>query len=104
MKRVTGIGGIFIKAEHPGWLYEWYEKHLGIVSAPHGQGAMLHWRVDENPERRGPRCGRCEKHSKYFDPSRSPFMVNYRVDGLDALRGAAGGGRPVDTEEHGRAG
>ncbi len=86
MKRVTGIGGIFIKAEHPGRLYEWYEKHLGIVSGPNGQGAMLHWREDENPERRGMTVWALfEKNSKYFEPSPAPFMLNYRVDDLDAL-------------------
>jgi predicted enzyme related to lactoylglutathione lyase len=26
-----------------------------------------------------------EKHSKYFEPSPAPFMINYRVDDLDAL-------------------
>jgi predicted enzyme related to lactoylglutathione lyase len=86
VKRVTGIGGIFFQAENPGRLYEWYEKHLGIKNEPHGQGAMLHWREDENPERRGTTVWALfEKHSKYFEPSRAPFMLNYRVDDLDAL-------------------
>jgi hypothetical protein len=53
VKRVTGIGGIFFKAENPQTLYEWYEKHLGIVSEPNGQGAMMHWREGRKPERRG---------------------------------------------------
>jgi predicted enzyme related to lactoylglutathione lyase len=26
-----------------------------------------------------------EKGTKYFEPSRAPFMLNYRVDDLDAL-------------------
>jgi hypothetical protein len=30
MKRVTGLGGIFFKAENPEKLYAWYEKHLGL--------------------------------------------------------------------------
>jgi predicted enzyme related to lactoylglutathione lyase len=86
VKRVTGIGGIFIKAENPGKLYEWYEKHLGIIREPHGHGAMLHWREEENPERRGATVWALfEKHSEYFDPSRAPFMINYRVDDLDGL-------------------
>ncbi len=47
---------------------------------------MLHWREDENPERRGMTMWALfEKNSKYFDPSRAPFMLNYRVDDLDAL-------------------
>jgi predicted enzyme related to lactoylglutathione lyase len=86
MKRVTGIGGIFFKAENPEKLYEWYEKHLGIMREPHGQGAMLHWREDENPERRGGTVWALfEKHSEYFNPSRAPFMLNYRVDDLNGL-------------------
>ncbi len=86
MKRVTGIGGIFFQAENPASLYEWYDKHLGIKCEPHGQGAMLHWREDENPERRGMTVWALfEKNSKYFEPSRAPFMLNYRVDDLDAL-------------------
>ena len=30
MKRVTGIGGIFVKAKDHEKLHQWYEKHLGI--------------------------------------------------------------------------
>lgn len=86
MKRVTGIGGIFFKAEDPDKLYEWYEKHLGIKREPHGQGAMLHWREAENPERRGGTVWAIfENDTKYFEPSRAPFMLNYRVENLDAL-------------------
>jgi predicted enzyme related to lactoylglutathione lyase len=86
MKRVTGIGGIFFQADNPEKLYEWYEKHLGIQREPHGGGASMHWREDENPERRGMTVWALfEKSTKYFEPSRAPFMLNYRVDDLDAL-------------------
>ena len=85
MKRVTGIGGIFFKAENPKKLYEWYDKHLGIKSDPN-QGAMLHWREDENPDRRGMTVWAIFKNdTKYFEPSRAPFMLNYRVDDMDGL-------------------
>jgi hypothetical protein len=30
MTRVTGIGGIFIKAQDPAKLQDWYKQHLGI--------------------------------------------------------------------------
>ncbi len=47
---------------------------------------MLHWREDENPERRGMTVWALfAKTNKYFDPSTSPVMLNYRVDDLDAL-------------------
>ena len=89
MKRVTGIGGIFFKADNPRTLSAWYEKHLGLASGPGGQGGMFHWRDDENPERRGMTVWSLfEKQSNYFDPSSAQFMVNYRVDDLDALLNA----------------
>ncbi len=30
MAKVTGVGGIFLRAKDPEALYSWYEKHLGI--------------------------------------------------------------------------
>ena len=91
MKRVTGIGGIFFKSENPAQLYDWYEKHLGIEREPHGQGASFHWREPQAPGGTGPgRQGLTAwcifpQTTKYFAASKSGFMVNYRVDNLDAL-------------------
>lgn len=85
MKRVTGIGGIFFKANDPGTLHEWYEKHLGLKREPYN-GAMLHWRDADDPEKRGMTVWSLfKKDTKYFDPSQSSFMINYRVEDLDAL-------------------
>ena len=33
MASVTGFGGIFLRAEDPKALYQWYEQHLGLVKA-----------------------------------------------------------------------
>ncbi len=30
MQKVTGIGGVFIKAKDPTSLAQWYQQHLGI--------------------------------------------------------------------------
>ncbi|HTR34687.1 MAG TPA: VOC family protein [Bryobacteraceae bacterium] len=89
MKRVTGIGGIFFKAEHPVQLYAWYEKHLGIVREPHGGGATFRWREAEESGREGTTVWSLfPKDTKYFAPSGAPFMINYRVDDMDALLAA----------------
>ena len=40
MKRVTGIGGIFFKANDPDKLRNWYRLHLGIESEKEG-GAIF---------------------------------------------------------------
>jgi predicted enzyme related to lactoylglutathione lyase len=86
MKRVTGIGGIFFKTQDPEALYQWYEKHLGIQRAPDGSGAMFEWRDSNEPGQKGMTIWSIfPRESKYFDPSASPFMFNYRVDDLDAL-------------------
>ena len=36
MQRVTGIGGIFIKARDPVALRAWYKRHLGMDIQPWG--------------------------------------------------------------------
>lgn len=90
MKRVTGIGGIFFKSENPPQLYEWYEKHLGIQREPHGS-ASFHWRELQAADgtEPGPEAQTVwsifPQTTKYFGASKSSFMINYRVDNLDAL-------------------
>ncbi len=53
MKRATGLGGLFFKANDPKAMYEWYEKHLGVQSEPGGSGAMFHWRDAAEPDKTG---------------------------------------------------
>ena len=82
--RVTGIGGIFFKADDPEKMYQWYEKHLGI-KREQGYVAFA-WRGEQNPDEKGITTWAIfDKKSKYFDPSHAPFMINYRVDDLDAV-------------------
>jgi predicted enzyme related to lactoylglutathione lyase len=86
MKRVTGIGGVFFKSEHPDELYEWYARHLGIVRAPDGSGVTFHWREGEQGEAEGITAWAIfPSDTKYFNPSRASLMINYRVDDLDGL-------------------
>ena len=84
MKGVTGIGGVFFKADNPSTLYQWYEKHLGIQLEPNGQGASFHWR-DSQDQDAFTAWAIFPRNSDYFSPSRQPFMLNYRVDDLDGL-------------------
>lgn len=81
MPKVTGIGGVFFKADDPEKLYAWYEKHLGIASQK--WGAAFPWRSEATPEGDGMTAWSISsRQSKRFD---SPFMINYRVDDLDGL-------------------
>jgi predicted enzyme related to lactoylglutathione lyase len=91
MKRVTGIGGIFFKSEDPQKLYDWYERNLGIQREPHGQGASFEWRELRDSDSQEPGAKALTawsifpRSTKYFGASKAGFMINYRVDDLDAL-------------------
>jgi predicted enzyme related to lactoylglutathione lyase len=85
MKRVTGIGGIFFKANDQKAQAAWYRRHLGIEVGDEGY-TMFQWREDENPEQRASTVWALfPGDTTYFDPGTAPFMINYRVENLDAL-------------------
>lgn len=88
MKRVTGIGGIFLSAKDPVALRAWYQRHLGIDVQAWG-GTAFAW-TDAAGE---PAAGTTvwsigSAEGEPFAPGRSTFMVNYRVDDLGALLAA----------------
>ncbi len=85
MKRVTGIGGIFIKAKDAAALREWYRRHLGLDVQEWG-GATFSPPRPDRPEEKGETVWNVvEADSDHFAPSAAPFMVNYRVDNLHSL-------------------
>jgi catechol 2,3-dioxygenase-like lactoylglutathione lyase family enzyme len=85
VKRVTGIGGVFIKSADPARLREWYQRHLGIPLEDWG-GAVFQWAGPENPGGTGTTVWSVfEARSAYFGPGPAQFMVNYRVADLRAL-------------------
>lgn len=80
------VGSIFFKSDDPDRLYQWYAQHLGIHPAPDGTGAAFEWRDAEDADKKGMTVWSIfPRTTKYFEPSSSPFMINYRVDDLDAL-------------------
>ncbi len=82
MKRVTGIGGIFFKAKNAPALHDWHKKHLGIDVQEWG-GTAFNW-VDADGEPSGGTTiwSIGAEDSDPFTPSKSAFMINYRVDDL----------------------
>lgn len=84
MKKVTGIGGVFLKCEDTQKMKDWYAKNLGIESGEYGAG--FEWREKEDPEKEGYTAwSTFPADTKYFDPSKKDFMINYRVADLEAL-------------------
>lgn len=83
MSRVTGIGGVFFKSPDAPRLSAWYEKHLGLKG---DQGAVIFkWRARDKEAAGSTVWSIFPGDTKYFDPSPNPFMINYRVENLDAL-------------------
>lgn len=83
MKRVTGIGGIFMAAKDPVALRGWYQKHLGVDVQSWG-GAAFSWTDDAGKPAGGTTAWSIGTGDS-FAPSRASFMVNYRVADLAAL-------------------
>ncbi|MBI2379135.1 MAG: VOC family protein [Gammaproteobacteria bacterium] len=86
MSRVTGIGGIFIKAKDPVPLRTWYKQHLGIDVQAWG-GTSFRW-VDSSGNPTPGTTAWMVGNGENFAPSDAPFMVNYRVADLHALLAA----------------
>jgi predicted enzyme related to lactoylglutathione lyase len=83
-KRVTGIGGVFLKSDDPNATKEWYQKHLGIKS---GQwGGTFEWRHAEDESKKGFTAWSIFKgDTTYTNPSTKDAMINYRVENLEEL-------------------
>lgn len=83
-KRVTGIGGIFFKCKDPVRMREWYKTHLGLQTNQYG--TVFEWFQGADSTKKGfTQWGPFKETTKYFEPSTKDFMINYRVENLDAL-------------------
>ena len=78
MASITGFGGIFLRADDPKALYQWYERHLGLVKSggayafpPPTQYAQVVFSV-------------FKQDNAYFPPAQK-VMINLQVDDLDGV-------------------
>lgn len=79
MKKVTGLGGIFFKCDDTAKMKDWYAKNLGVESG-------FEWLEKGDQQREGYTVwSTFPADTKYFEPSKKPFMINYRVADLEAL-------------------
>jgi predicted enzyme related to lactoylglutathione lyase len=84
MKKVTGIGGIFFKCKNPNKMKEWYKTHLGIDAGQYG--ASFEWYEDAAGKKKGlTQWNLNSETAKLYEPSTKDFMINYRVEDLEAL-------------------
>lgn len=84
MKRVTGIGGVFFKCKDPDAVKAWYKKHLGFDTDQ--WGTSFEWRQGVNADKKGfTQWSPFSDKTTYFEPSKKEFMINYRVENIEAL-------------------
>jgi len=85
MIRVTGIGGIFFRANDPTALLAWYKEHLGIDVQDWGGTAFVWADAEGNPTNGSTIWSIGAADGDQFAPGTSSFMINYRVADLGAL-------------------
>ena len=85
-KRVTALGGIFMKSTDPAAMRSWYATHLGFNTDPYG--TTFEWRYPDEPNKKGQTVwSPFAKDTTYFAPSAKEFMINLRVENLEWLLG-----------------
>ena len=75
MAKAVGIGGVFFRADNPEALTAWYNKNLGIDTS------MGAWMQHAGPTVFAP----FTRDTTYFGNDAQQWMLNFRVDDLDAL-------------------
>lgn len=84
MKRVTGLGGVFIKCKDRAAMMDWYKNRLGIDLEEWGATFSPSKFQETHPG--GYQVLSLNAHdTKYFAPSTASFMLNFTVSNLDEL-------------------
>src|ERR1700685_2983795 len=78
MASITGFGGIFLRADDPKALYQWYERHLGLVQS----GGSFAFPV---PTQHAQVVFALFKQDNAYFPPVQKAMINLQVDDLDGL-------------------
>lgn len=82
--RVTGIGGIFFFSEDTEKTKAWYAENLGLKTTQ--WGSSFEFRNANRPDEINYlQWSPFKQGSEYFSPSKKEFMINYRVQNIEAL-------------------
>lgn len=82
--KVTGIGGIFFFSDNPNETRDWYAKNLGLEV--NEWGSSFEFRNANRPDEINYlQWSPFKTGSEYFSPSKKQFMINYRVQNIEAL-------------------
>jgi predicted enzyme related to lactoylglutathione lyase len=83
--KATGIGGIFFFSDNPKQTRDWYSKNLGLEINAWGSSSFESRNIDKPEEINSLQWNPFKKGDEYFAPSKKEFMINYRVQNIEAL-------------------
>ena len=83
--KVVGIGGIFVRSKDPKALAAWYAEHLGVTVETWGGVMFCEPTVDDPRPRSHTLWTPFDAGTDYLRPSTREFMINLRVDDVEAL-------------------
>src|ERR1044072_9142553 len=83
--KVTGIGGIFFFTDNPQQTRDWYSKNLGLEINEWGSCSFEFRNINKPDEVGSLQWCPFKKGDEYFSPSKKDFMINYRVQNIEAL-------------------
>lgn len=78
--RVLGVGGFFFRAKDPGSIAVWYRDMLGVQMTPQTYDEAP-WRTEAGTTIFEP----FDENTTYFGQRDVGWMINFRVDDLDAV-------------------
>lgn len=82
--KIVGIGGIFFKCDEPSLTKKWYENNFRIKTDDWG-APFVQKKVSRNEEFSFLQWSPMPKETTYFFSEDQQFMVNYRVENIEAL-------------------
>src|SRR3978361_1388269 len=77
---VTGIGGLFFRAQDPKALAQWYQDHLGVFVTPQRSQDPV-WNQQAGPTSFTP----FPEKTRYIGDATKQWMINFRVADLDKM-------------------
>jgi len=83
--KVTGIGGIFFFSDNPKEAKEWYAKNLGLEINAWGSSSFESRNINKPDQIDSLQWSPFKTGDDYFSPSKKEFMINYRVQHMEAL-------------------
>lgn len=83
--KVTGIGGVFFFLENPKETKDWYARNLGLEINDWGSSSFESRNINKPEQIESTQWCPFKKGDEYFSPSKKEFMINYRVQNIEAL-------------------